>query len=196
MIPSTVVGVILFGVLLAPGFVALERHERFHAAEDRSGLREAALAVRTSVGSSLFVLLAFGILRSIVPTSTPDIGALVREPGDAFARDYLSISLWGLAALVLASCVAWVWVVPPLRAIAVTRNFPVAGDWFADSLRKRRGTPIARVSGWTEVFAQANALDGPTDAWALVTLNSGDVLKGLYLSHDPNLMSRVIETSC
>jgi hypothetical protein len=103
MIPSTIVGGVVFAALLTAGFVALERHERYHASEDRSALREAALAVRTSVGSLAVTLTVFGLFRLVAPSVTPDVGALIRDPPIAINDQYVRIVLAASIVLLIAS---------------------------------------------------------------------------------------------
>ena len=79
--PTTLTGLLLFVVLLLPGFAYLIGKER-HGTERRlSPFRETVAIVAASVTSELIVLVVFAGIRSLLPSITPDVGALIRHGG-------------------------------------------------------------------------------------------------------------------
>jgi hypothetical protein len=111
--PTTLTGLLLFVVLLLPGFAYLVGKER-HGTERRlSPFRETVAIVAASVTSELFVLTVFAVIRTLWPSITPDVGALVRN-GGVYLRgsqghhgQYADVAIWGLGLLVAAVVLAY-----------------------------------------------------------------------------------------
>lgn len=101
--PTTLVGLLLFVVLLAPGFCYLLRREREQPARTVSTFRETVTLAAISLCCDATVGVAFAVVRILLPTRTPDIGALVRHPGDYAREHYASLAWWGLG-LLMAAC--------------------------------------------------------------------------------------------
>ena len=77
--PTTLTGLLLFVVLLLPGFAYLVGKER-HGTERRlSPFRETVAVVAASISSELVVLVIFAVIRTGLPSITPNVGALLRE---------------------------------------------------------------------------------------------------------------------
>ena len=71
--PTTLTGLLLFVVLLLPGFAYLVGKER-HGTERRlSPFRETVAIVAASVTSELFVLTVFAGIRALWPSRAPDV---------------------------------------------------------------------------------------------------------------------------
>lgn len=104
--PNTFLGLLLFVLLLAPGFTYLLVAERgVVPVREMTVLRETATVALSSVVADLFALFLFGVVRAVAPVMAPDIGELVRNP-ENYARDhYLSLAWW-LVALVSVACLA------------------------------------------------------------------------------------------
>jgi hypothetical protein len=109
-LPNTFVALLLFVLLLAPGFAYLLVAERGPVpVREVTVLRETATVALGSVIANFLVLAAFGILRAFAPTITPDVGALVRRP-ELYARShYLSLAWWLVALLAIACLAASAW---------------------------------------------------------------------------------------
>jgi len=118
MIPDTLVGVSLFLALLVPGFVYLQRLERFRAGVEYSTLRETGLVVVSSLVSMAIVGALFALLRSIpfrlLPDAwIPDLDAYVRG-GEKYARsEYAEAAVWSVIIVGLASGIAALLAIPP-----------------------------------------------------------------------------------
>jgi hypothetical protein len=140
-VPTTLTGLLLFVVLMLPGFGYLVGKER-HGTERRlSPFRETVAIVAASVTSELIVLLLFASVRAVWPSITPDVGALVRNSstylrgGPAESGHYRTVAAWGVGMLIAASLLAYLATDPKIRRLAerVTGPYPhdstVSGWW-------------------------------------------------------------------
>ena len=121
--PTTLTGLLLFVVLLLPGFAYLVGKER-HGTERRlSPFRETVAIVSASVTSELIVVSIFAGVRVLWPSVTPDIGALLRQGSLYFHGNqthrghYQFFSVWGVGLLALAVAVAYAATVPRVRRV-------------------------------------------------------------------------------
>ncbi len=144
--PTTLTGLLLFVVLLLPGFAYLVGKERHGTERHASPFRETVAIVAASVTSEIFVLALFGVIRWLWPSGTPDVGRLMRRPGgylvgtQAAPSHYGIVGIWGLALLGLATIVAYAATVPVVRQLA--SKLPLIGAYPHDST----------VSGWWMLF--------------------------------------------
>jgi len=103
-VPTTLVGLVLFVVLLAPGLTFVVRRAVTQPVQKLSVLRETAGLVLRSLVCDALTLLLFGGIRAVAPKSTPDAGALV-EPDSLYLRQhYYYVLLWA-GGLLLMACV-------------------------------------------------------------------------------------------
>ena len=99
-VPTTLSGLLLFVVLLLPGFAYIVGRERHITGQQFSPFRETAVVVAASVSSELVVLVVFAIVRTLLPSLTPNVGALVRDRGGylrgngAQAGHYGQVAIW------------------------------------------------------------------------------------------------------
>ncbi len=119
--PTTLTGLLLFVVMLLPGFAYLVGKER-HGTERRlSPFRETVAIVAASITSELVVLVIFAIMRILWPSITPNVGALLREgrvylTGSTGHRGhYGQFAIWGLGLLVAAVLLAYFATKPSIR---------------------------------------------------------------------------------
>ena len=124
--PTTLTGLLLFVVLLLPGFAYLVGKER-HGTERRlSPFRETVAIVSASVASELVVIGIFAAARTLWPSITPNVGALLRQGALYFHGDqnhsghYQIFIIWGIGLLVLAMLIAYAATIPRVRR---------AGEW-------------------------------------------------------------------
>src|SRR5229473_1038663 len=98
--PTTLTGLLLFVVLLLPGFAYLVGKERNGTERQASPFRETVAIVAASVTSELGVLTLFSIVRWLWPAGTPDIGALASNSGAylrgsaALPGHYREVAAW------------------------------------------------------------------------------------------------------
>lgn len=144
--PTTLTGLLLFVVLLLPGFAYLVGKERHGTERQASPFRETVAIVAASITSEIFVLALFAVIRWLWPSGTPDVGRLIRSPASyltgtqASPSHYGIVGIWGLAILVAATIVAYVATVPAVRR--VVSKLPLIPPYPHDST----------VSGWWVLF--------------------------------------------
>lgn len=121
LMPTTLTGLLLFVVLLLPGFAYLIGKER-HGTERRlSPFRETVAIVAASVTSELAMFVIFAGIRALWPSGTPDVGALIRNGRDyllgthGHPGQYRLVSVWGISLLAAASLVAYLATKPKIR---------------------------------------------------------------------------------
>jgi hypothetical protein len=162
--PTTLTGLLLFVVMLLPGFAYLVGKERNGSERRTSPFRETVAVVAASVTSELAVLVLFAILRGLLPTRTPDVGALIRHGGaylrgsNAYPGHYGEVTIWATGMLV----------------------FAVAFAYFATSPRIRRWPKGAyphdsTVSAWWLLFER---WPGKRDVQVTCTLDDGWAIRG------------------
>jgi Family of unknown function (DUF6338) len=144
--PTTLTGLVLFVVLLLPGFAYLVGKERYGTERVASPFRETVAVVAASVTSELIVLVLFAIVRSLWPGRTPDVWSLIRYPGlylrggVGFPGHYREVAGWGVGMLVVAVAFAYLATVPTVRQRV--QRLPFVGEYPHDST----------VSAWWVLF--------------------------------------------
>lgn len=129
--PTTLVGLFIFLVLLAPGLVFIFALEHRLPGRQFSVFRETASVAAVGAGCDALVLIFFAIFRTIFPRATPDIGSIFRDPATYWHSHYQAILLWGFG-LFLGAC-----------AIGALLGTFWNSDFFSEK------------SGWWEVFVDA-----------------------------------------
>jgi hypothetical protein len=178
VLPSSLLGLVLFVVLLAPGFAYGLRHERMVPQRQSSPFRETLRVVFASVICLTITGLIFAGLRWLFPERTVDVGALVRDPGD-FARSmHVELAWWFLALIALATA---------LGAIAADRRLARVvqrvGRWKpARWVTASSKTDIQRTSVWNTILRLYEGRDpGPVDVGA--QLDDGSYVRGWLYTH-------------
>ena len=175
MIPTSLLGLVLFLALLSPGFVYLQARERRHPGIDYSVLRETSLVVVTSALGLLMALSLASVARYVAPSSTPDVGAYVRGGSTYLKEHYAEAFLWAVALVTVACGFAFLLAVPPaICARGRLRNWVI----------ERRGSGvIEQKSGWSAAF------DAHRDHRKIleVVLNDGTTLFGALGSRSTQL---------
>jgi hypothetical protein len=109
--PTTLTGLLLFVVLLLPGFVYLVGKERAGTERRTSPFRETVAVVAASVASELFVVCLSWYLWS----RTLDVESLVRDPGVYWQERPGLLAGWGLGLLLAATLIAHLATRPQVR---------------------------------------------------------------------------------
>jgi hypothetical protein len=174
--PTTAVGLILFVVLLAPGFSFTAYRAVSVPTRRLSPLKElGGIALRSTAWDAV-ALVVFGLLRVALPSHTPDVGRLARDPAD-YLRTDLAYLFWWMSALLVFACAA---------AVGAAR---FAGSAGAQQLGERAPfswfTPRGGVSAdpaWWTLFKQFP----DKQVYAGAMLDDGSYLGGWVLSFSPN----------
>lgn len=146
--PTTVVGLVIFILTLAPGFLYLVVTERGkRPARKISAFRETAALVLVSVAVDLAVLLLFAMCRVLVSEHTPNFGRIVKEPQAYFREDYGYLFTWAISLFLLACILSLVLATLANRENLVTKlRVSAPGKW----IMPERGVQLE--SAWWHMF--------------------------------------------
>jgi hypothetical protein len=185
--PTTLPAVLVFVVLLLPGFAYQVGKERRGTERTTSVLRETAAVVVVSVISEFFVL----IVTAWVWSRYIDFGRLIREPRKYWLGEPETLGWWGVSLLITASVATYL--VTMLRGAEI----PGWGHWIANKLkfqirRRRPAFALARwvwrqvtythpstLSAWGVVFQGTKRFEVTLD----IRLTDGAYLRGRLMSH-------------
>jgi hypothetical protein len=169
--PTTLTSLLLFVVTLLPGFTYLVGKER-HGTERRlSPFRETVSIVAASVTSELIVLVAFAVIRALGPSITPNVGALIHDPGlylrggDGHRGQYGIVAGWGVGLLLTAVLIAYLATVPRIRRLGERVTGPYPHD--------------STVSSWWILFERWS---GQRNIEIACTLDDGSAVRGVFAS--------------
>ncbi|HLX50014.1 MAG TPA: DUF6338 family protein [Streptosporangiaceae bacterium] len=152
--PTTLTGLLLFVALLLPGFAYLVGKERNGTERHTSPFRETVAIVAASVTSEVAVLAVFAILRWLLPSLTPDVGALIHHGSTYAAVHYRSLAAWGFGMLAIAVLGAYLATMPGVREhlplTEAARDYPhestVSAWWMLfDKWRKGRDIEVCCI---------------------------------------------------
>ncbi|MFD4637598.1 DUF6338 family protein [Lentzea sp. NPDC058436] len=133
MVPTTLLGLVLFVALLTPGFAYSARRERSGPERQFSALRETVAMVAVSVVCDLVVLSLALAVWTISPRRTVDLTALLGKPGDYAVKHHVALWIWSVGLVAAATLLAVL----------------VAGPAF-DRLSRRNEAPF--LSAWGRLF--------------------------------------------
>jgi hypothetical protein len=164
-LPSSFTGLVLFVLLLAPGFTFAAQRERRAPRRQRSAFGETVLLGLTSFLCDIAALLVFGALRATIPDHTPDVGMLVRERRTYFDANYAYITWWVVGLLALACAFGFVlgrW--PPRFASIFADDITFTSAWW-DLFERYRDA---------KVYVGCELTDGSYLGGDLLTYNSDE----------------------
>jgi len=127
-VPSTLLGLVIFVVCLAPGLAFVLARQRVAPQLQVSPIRETARLVCASLALDVLVLILFSAVRALWPSITPDVGRMVREPATYLKASYLTVTWWTLGLLALATALAAL--AGSLRFRHVTPHESVSSAWW------------------------------------------------------------------
>lgn len=183
--PTSLVGLLIFVVLLAPGFTFVTRRETRFVPRTSSVLRETAGIVLASLVSNCVVLALFGVVRAVTVDHTPDVGKLVSEPGRYISDDLGYVSIWVASLLGLSTALAALAAVPPSPIITAWRRLP---DWLQPAWLESLGNPIIYRSAWDQLRSLTPSDgNGAFEVWLLCELHDGTILTGELYSLNPDV---------
>jgi hypothetical protein len=170
-VPTTLTGLLLFVVLLLPGFAYLVGKERHGTARSLSPFRETVAIVAASISSEIIVLGLFSAVRALWPGVTPSPGALIVNGGayvggtHGHPGHYKIVALWGLVLLAAATLGAYLATKPKVRGLL--EKLRLTGPYPHDST----------VSAWWVLFER---WPSGRDVQVACVLDDGSVVKGRF----------------
>jgi len=180
-VPNSLLGLVLFVALLAPGLVAIQTGPRKKPVAKPTALHEIAGIIFRSLISLVMAACAIGIARVIFPHRTLDVGALVREPNSYLTQHYVSATWWGLATLALACALAWGW-----SRFSSTKVFERISESKVGSAVKTKKV-IETVPAWWILFKPKEAEDGSVRVMADITVENHIVYSGEVYTFSPEI---------
>jgi hypothetical protein len=170
-VPTTLTGLLLFVVLLLPGFAYLVGKER-HGTERRlSPFRETVAIVAASITSEFVVLGLFAAIRALWPWATPSPGALIVNGGvyvggtPGHPGHYKIVAVWGVALLAAATLGAYLATNPGIRGLG--EKLKLTGPYPDNST----------VSAWWILFER---WPGRRDVEVVCMLDDGSFVRGRF----------------
>lgn len=183
--PTSLVGLLVFVVLLAPGFAFVVRRETRFVPRTASVFRETAVVILASVAANTVTLILFSIIRTLAPDSTPDVGVLITDPSGYFAEHYRSVGVWGAALLLSSITIAGLAAVPPRWLVTRWLSAP---RWLQPRWLEEIGNPIVYRSAWDRLMNLVpEDQEGPVDVWVSCELQDGTYLSGPLFSLNPDV---------
>jgi len=144
LVPSSLLGLVLFVVLLAPGLAYVLRHERIVPRRSYSTFRETLRVIFVSVACLTATAIVFAGLRLVFPRRTLNVHLLIQSPSDFARTQHVQLAWWGLGfvavATALGALAADPRVVRWLHGVRDTKP----GRWLTGA----EDTQIRTVSAW------------------------------------------------
>ena len=180
-VPNSLLGLVLFVALLAPGLVAIQTGPRKKPVAKPTALREIAGIIFRSLISLIVAACGMGIVRKVFPQSTPDVGSLVREPHSYLTQHYVSVTWWGLATLALACTLAWGW-----SRLSTTEHFErISNGKLAEAFKTKQ--IIETVPAWWILFKPKVSEDEPVRVMVDITTENDVVYCGELYTFSPEI---------
>jgi hypothetical protein len=176
MVPTSLLGVLLFVGLLAPGLAYVLRHEKSVPARSHSAFREGLRVIFVSIACLAVAGVALAVLRALLPSVTPDVGLLVRDRKTAIRTDYVAYAWWAVALLLLAVPIGGIFadhrIVELLRDLKEKQPF----RWIIGGTT----AVIRSESAWYKIIHLYDDAPGPVYVGA--QLNDGTYVEGYHYS--------------
>lgn len=197
--PTTLTGLLLFVVLLLPGFAYLVGKERVGTERRTSPFRETVAVVSASVASELVVLTAAWLLNTYAWPGwslSIEVGRLVADPGNYWQQRPGLLAAWGLGLLLAATLGTHLATRPRVRRL-LPGSYPdpsTVSAWWMLFEHWKRGRPTyvgcvlddgAYVAG--EVRSFNNSADDVTDR---------DLILGAPVSYRARNARTTIDLQC
>lgn len=188
MIPTSLLTLVLFVALLAPGLAYVLRHERVIPAVQQSAFREPVRVIFVSVICLTITGVLFALIRSWLPHRTPNIRGLVRDPA-GFAREHhVHLTWWALALLAFATIIGAALADPrAIRWVRTVRGMSWTRRLFGES-------PIGDFSAWREALTElpdSNSSQGSAqgrETFVGAQMADGTYVSGYLVSFNPQVM--------
>jgi EamA domain-containing membrane protein RarD len=121
-LPTTFFGLIIFLAFLTPGFLHYVQRRSLVPLKPLSPLVETATLTTVSLVTNILALAFFGIIRSLIPTHSPNVSLLL-GPKSPYARQHVAyLFIWSSLLLATSSALGvvlgrWNW----LRTVVTGR---------------------------------------------------------------------------
>lgn len=115
--PTTLTGLLLFVVLLMPGFAYLVGKERSGVERKMTAFRETVSIVTASIVSESVILAIFAVIRVVRPSIGPPVGRLPEQGASYLIAHYTEFAPWGAGLLLAATVLAYIASLPSLRLL-------------------------------------------------------------------------------
>lgn len=184
MLPTSLAGIAIFVAVLMPGLVYALRKERTVPAARVSAIRETMWVVAASTGCLLTTGLMLTLVRTLWPSGTVDIGALLRAPDVYVVDHHVRLAWWSFVALVLACLIALEAADPRVAGLVRSAG---SRSWVRRVIGTSE-TDIRPTSAWSRVFTLYD--DDPAgtgDVLIGAQLEDGTYLRGTLSSHSAEI---------
>lgn len=101
--PTSLLGLVIFATSVFPGFGFLLGRESRHPTRDHNGFRETVSLIFAGIVAMVCALFAFSAVRGLLPDHTPDVGALLRDPGLYLRADLPYVAAWTVGIVAAAT---------------------------------------------------------------------------------------------
>ena len=180
--PTTITGLLIFVVLLTPGFVYLARIETRLPGREYSALRETATVVWVSLRTYGVVFAGFMTVRWWCPGCVPDMQAFLSNPATYWSGHTTEVVVSFVVLLSAAVGLAAMVAVPPAwSAQALKRVNIKPARRLRDAILTRRRNRITTESGWGTAFNRYP----DRQVYLGLRLKDKTYLYGALLSFDP-----------
>jgi hypothetical protein len=171
-IPSSLTGLLLFVILLLPGFSYNRIRARRRPDRQVTALQETVIIVTASLAALVVTGVLFAIIRALLPAVTPDVRSALFSTHAYLQGHYVQTAWWAVAFLAVAI----------LGAVTVAEV--QESRWLRGSryLRRLAGPPDPSTqSGWWIVFGPG--LDAGLQVHVGCTLDDGSYVSGRLRSY-------------
>ena len=180
MLPSSLIGLVLFVVLLAPGFAYVLRHEKTVPNRPFSALRETLRVVFVSVICLLITGLVLTWMRWVWPEHTPNIRGLVLDPVKFARGHHVQLAWWALGFIAVATLLAAIAADPRVVTAREAISAWTLTRWVTGSSE----TQIRPISQWSRVF-DLYAKEQPGPVLIGLQLEDGSYVRGRLWVYNP-----------
>jgi hypothetical protein len=174
MIPSTLLGLLLFVLLLAPGLAYVLRYERVLPGPEHSPFRETLRVIFVSITCLTVTGLLLAYARWEFPEHTPNVRGLLQDPGAFIQGHHVQLVWWALALVGSATLLGATAADP--RLVRLRRHWR-RGKFLT---RLLGDTSIRETSEWRQAFVERRP-PNTEEVFVGAQMDDGSYIEG-YLS--------------
>lgn len=171
-IPSNLIGLLLFVLLLCPGFAYNSIRSRRRPSRQLTSLQETVIIVTASLAALAVTAVVFAVIRALLPGVTPDVRAVLFTPHAYLQAHYVPMVWWAAGFLAVSI----------LGAVGVAKVQESHWPSRYRYLRRLAAAPDASTeSGWWIAFRPG--LDAGHEVHVGCTLDDGSYVSGRLHSY-------------